>query len=52
MDPFTQMHHMMKGFGGFGDDDFFGGKMRPFGSDPFEEMFNFSDRTFPDYVSS
>lgn len=46
------MHQMMKGFGGFRDDDFFGGRMKPFGSDPFEEMFNFSDGKFYDYLSS
>ena len=37
---------MMRGFGGMNNDDFFGGMMKPFGSDPFEDMFSFSDSNF------
>ena len=52
MNPYTHMNQIMQGFGGFRDDDFFGGMMKPFGSDPFEDMFNFSDRKFCLYFSS
>lgn len=45
VDPHTQMMQMMRGFGGFDREDFFGGMMKPFGGDPFENMFNFSDCT-------
>ena len=42
-DPFREVHQIMRGFGGFDSDPFFGGMMK-FGSrDPFEDMFQFSD---------
>jgi len=44
MNPFGQMDRMMMGFGGFGQDSFFG-DMMGFGKDPFEDMFSFSDST-------
>ncbi len=37
------MHQIMKGFGGFGNDPFFGDMMSFGGRDPFEDMFKFSD---------
>ena len=42
MDPFSGIHQMARGFGGFSNDPFFGAMMG-FGGDPFEDMFKFSD---------
>jgi hypothetical protein len=42
---------MMQGFGGFENEMFGGGMMRPFG-DPFEDMFKFSDSIYQNSNSS
>lgn len=44
MDPMAEVHQMMRGFGGI-HDGFMRDMMMPFGRDPFEDMFKFSDST-------
>ena len=48
IDPFTHMKQMMRGFGGFGDDMF----SLMDRSDPFEDMFKFSNSNYSHYFSA